>query len=38
MKPAGLKLFSCFTKPEKLLDFLEGYRPEHLDVRHLKNI
>ena len=38
MREACLHLFGVFTRPEELLDYLESYDENALDVRHLKNI
>lgn len=38
MRPACRALYGVFSEPTALLDYLERYDPEALDVRHLKNI
>ncbi len=38
MRPACRELYGVFTEPAALLDYLEHYDPEAVDVRHLKNI
>lgn len=38
MREACLGLFGVFSEPEALLDYLENYDENALDVRHLKNI
>ena len=38
MREACLHLFGVFARPEELLDYLESYDENALDVRHLKNI
>lgn len=38
MKPACLALYGVFQSPDELLDYLEQYDAQALDVRHLKNI
>lgn len=38
VKEACLGIYRVFEEPGELLDYLETYDPEVLDVRHLKNI
>lgn len=38
MREACLGLFGVFEEPDALLDYLESYDENALDVRHLKNI
>ncbi len=38
MRPACRELYGVFSEPAALLDYLERYDPQALDVRHLKNI
>lgn len=37
-KPACLEIYRLFDCGGALLDYLEGYDPEAVDVRHLKNL
>lgn len=38
MRPACLELYGVFQTSEQLLDYLEKYDADAMDVRHLKNI
>ena len=38
MKEDSLELYEFFTDPSALLDYLEGYTPENIDIHEMKHI
>ena len=37
-KPICLQIYRLFDEPAALMDYLEHYDPDEVDVRHIKNI
>lgn len=38
MKEDSLELYESFTDPSALLDYIEGYTPENIDIHEMKHI
>ena len=36
--PGCLKLYEVLSNPDEVLDYIEGYKPDDLDIQNLRHI